>query len=292
MKHVTLGLITAFFLVLISCSNNSKEKIFTGVLEGTSVRLPALTGGQIIKLMVDEGYSVLEGDTIAVIDTVEYHLHLRQFQAGLRELDIQEMIANIQYKQAKTDLEYIKDKYERTKVLFEKKTATKQTLDDLTNQLQRAETNLANARQSIQRAITGKEQLSAQMTLIQKKIRDAVVVASIPGIITTKYYEISEAVAPMSPLVEIINLNVMDVKIYISETMLPHVKYGQQVEIRVDGSENQFQGNISWISPEAEFTPKSILTEETRTSLVYAVNVKVANPDGVLKHGMPVEVIL
>jgi len=292
MKRITLSLIITFFLVLISCSNNSDQKIYTGVLEGTSVRLPALTGGQIIKLMIDEGHIVSEGDTIAVIDTVEYSLQLRQLQAGLRELDIQEKTANIQHKQAKTDLEYIRHKYERTKVLFEKNTATRQTLDDLTNQLQRAETNLANARQSIQRAIAGKEQLAAQIAIIQKKIRDAVVVASVPGIITTKYFEFSEAVAPMSPLVEIINLNVMDVKIYISETMLPHIKQGQEAEIRVDGTEERFPGKISWVSPKAEFTPKSILTEETRTSLVYAVNVKVANPDGILKHGMPVEVVL
>jgi HlyD family secretion protein len=70
------------------------------------------------------------------------------------------------------------------------------------------------------------------------------------------------------------------------------VKHGQEVKIRVDGVRETLPGRVSWVSPKAEFTPKTILTPETRTSLVYAVKVTVPNPKRILKHGMPVEVIM
>jgi HlyD family secretion protein len=261
-------------------------------LEGTSVQLPALTGGQILSMRVDEGQQVSKGDTLALIDTLELFLQLSQLKADLKNLEVQVNLARLFLTQAETDLEYVKSNHERIKILHQNNTSTKQTLDDLTNQLQHAHTNKAAARQNIQSLTAEKEKLLIQKRLIEKKISDAKIISPIFGIITSKYFVQSEAVTPMSPIVEIIDLEVMDIKIYISEKLLPHIQYRQKATIRIDGSEEVFEGKISWISPKAEFTPKSILTEETRTSLVYAVNVKVPNPDGILKHGMPVEVIL
>lgn len=290
MKLTSILLISLLFL--LSCSGDSKNLHFASVLEGTTVQVPALIGGQISKLLVDTGQQVEAGDTIAVIDTTELSLKGRQLHAATRELDSQMELARIALKQSKSDLDYVKDRHDRTLMLYQKNTATKQTLDDVSNQLQRAETQHKTAQQNLQTLSTRKEQISAELKLLRKKINDAVILAPIGGIISTKYFELSEAVPGMSPIVELIDLNVLDVKIYISEKMLSQVKYGQEAEVRVDGSDKNFKGKISWISPKAEFTPKSVLTPETRTSLVYAVNVKVMNQDGTLKHGMPVEVVL
>jgi HlyD family secretion protein len=279
-------------LFILSCGNDSSNLHFTSVLEGTAIQVPALTGGQISKLLVDTGYQVEVGDTIAVVDTTELSLKQRQLSASMQELASQMELARIALKQAKTDLDYVKERHDRTLILYQKNTATKQTLDDASNQMQRAETQHKTAQQNMRTLSTKREQISAESKLIRKKINDAVILAPISGVISTKYFEPSEAVPSMSPVVEMIDLDVMDVKIYISEKMLSQVKYGQGAEIKVDGSDKDFKGKISWISPKAEFTPKSVLTPETRTSLVYAVNVKVVNQDGILKHGMPVEVVL
>jgi membrane fusion protein YbhG len=285
-------LLPIFLMVFLSCGNDSNNLHFTSVLEGTAIQVPALTGGQIAKLLVDTGYQVDAGDTVAVIDTTELSLKQRQLDASMQELASQTELAKIALNQAKTDLDYVKERYDRTLILYQKNTATKQTLDDVSNQLQRAETQHKSAQQNLQTLKTKKEQISAELKLVRKKINDAVILAPISGVISTKYFEPAEAVPGMSPIVEMIDLNVLDVKIYISEKMLSQVKYGQEAEVRVDGSDKSFKGKISWISPKAEFTPKSVLTPETRTSLVYAVNVKVVNQDGILKHGMPVEVVL
>jgi HlyD family secretion protein len=110
--------------------------------------------------------------------------------------------------------------------------------------------------------------------------------------VAEKFFEEGEAIPPMAALAEIIDLNLVWVKIYISEKMLPHIQTGQQAEIHMDGSDQTLAGTVSWINSKAEFTPKTILTPETRTSLVYAVKIEIANPDHLLKLGMPVEVHL
>ena len=279
-------------LLLASCGNESNRLHFSSILEGTAVQIPALTGGQISKMYVDTGRAVESGDTIAVIDTVELSLNRQKLIAGLEEMDSQMQQADIALKQAQADLDYVKERYERTATLYQKNTATQQTLDDVSNQLKKAQTQHASSRQNIRTLTAKKEQLSSELKLIRKKISDAIVLSPRNGIISTRYFEPGEAVPPMNPVAEIIDLDTMDVKIYIQEKMLPHIKYGQKVSVHIDGLSKDITGKISWIGSKAEFTPKSVLTPETRTSLVYAVNVRVANSEQILKHGMPVEVVL
>lgn len=292
MKFVNIFVISFFGLLLIACGDDSGKVEFTGVLEGTSVQAPALTGGKILQMWVDTGHEVSAGDTIAVTDTTELTLKARQLEAAGEELISQIALAEIALKQAKSDLDYVRERYNRTLMLHQQNTATQQALDDASNQLKRAETQQQSARQQLKTLKARSEQIEAERKLIEKKMADAIILAPFSGIISTKYFERGEAVPPGTPIVEIIDLNVLDVRIYISEKMLSQVKHGQEAEIRVDGTDQKFKGNISWISPKAEFTPKSVLTPETRTSLVYAVNVKVANREGILKHGMPVVVKL
>ena len=201
-------------------------------------------------------------------------------------------IANTTLRRTQADLDYVKEKYQRLQSLVKNQSMPQQNLDDLANQLQQVQSGNQTARQNFQALAARREQLVAQQKLIQKKIKDAIILAPEKGIIFNKYFEESEVVPPMSPIVEIIHIQDLDVKIYIAEKLLPEIHFGQEVKIRVDGLSKEMTGTVSWISPKAEFTPKAILTPETRTSLVYAVKIAIANPDGVLKHGMPVEVIL
>ncbi|MCI0693729.1 HlyD family efflux transporter periplasmic adaptor subunit [candidate division KSB1 bacterium] len=81
-------------------------------------------------------------------------------------------------------------------------------------------------------------------------------------------------------------------KVYVSETYLPQIKIGQPAQVKIDGTDQTLEGTVAWISAKAEFTPKNILTEESRTALVYAVKINIENPTRVLKHGMPVSIVL
>ncbi len=284
-----------FFLLLLqlpNCTHKPKNKIYTGIIEGKTIQIPVLTGGKIGHLFVEEGQPVSGGDTLAVIDTTELTLEHRQLTAALEEIMIQKQIGQTKENQAKIDRNYAEQEYERTKTLYDGNVSSKQNLDHLNNQLQQARSAYEIARQQTQSISAKQKQILAQLDLLQKKITDAVIVAPINGLITSRYYEIGEAVPPLQPLFELIRNDQMEVKIYISEDQLTAVSPGQEVRIHVDGLEKELSGQINWISPKAEFTPKMILTPDTRTSLVYGVTISVDNIENALKHGMPVEVLL
>jgi len=274
------------------CGNKSKSATYTGVLEGKSVQVPALTGGKIARLLVDTGDEVKSGDTLAIVDTVELVFQHRQLSAALEDLDVQKEIAETNLKRTKSDLEYVRQREERAKALYDNQATPKQNLDDLRNEMQRAQAAYQAANEQIRSVGARAKQLDAQTGTVEKKISDATITAPIGGLVSTLYYEEGEAVPPLQPVLELVHVSELDVKIYVPEKELPLVKQGQEAKIRVDGVSKELTGRVSWVSPRAEFTPKTILTPDTRTSLVYAVKITVPNPERVLKHGMPVEVIL
>jgi len=285
-KKIVLAVLS---LVLLGCGGRGEQASYTGVLEGRSVRVPALVGGRITAVKVDVGDVVQTGDTLAVLDTVELDLQRQQLAAGLEELAVQREIAATQLQTAKNNLEYARQRFERVKKLFQQQAAPQQRLDDAQNQLRTVEAAYQSARQRMRQVTAKEKQLRAQLALMDQKIKDAVVVSPLNATVASRYFEPGEAVAPFQPVVELIHLQEMDLKIYIPEEKLAKIKIGQKVKVQVDGHQQAFTGKIVWISPKAEFTPKTIMTPETRVALVYAVKVRVKNPEGVLKHGMPAE---
>jgi HlyD family secretion protein len=281
-----------FFLV-ISCGNDRRKQfVASGIIEGTSVKVAAQTGGLILALNVDEGDEIQMGQVIAVIDTEKLVYQSQQITAALDEVGVQRQINFNMLEKARLDFDHIQTKYTRYKELYEKNSASRQALDDLKNAYDLSTTQLENAQQNLKVVEAKHQGLEAQYNLVKRQIRDATITAPLAGTITTKYFEAGEVVPTGAAVVEVIDLQKVWTKVYISELVLPKVKLGQTAEIRIDGTDQTLAGRVSWISPRAEFTPKNILTEESRTSLVYAVKVEVENPAQILKHGMPAEIAL
>ena len=290
---IHLWLRPAFILIILTaCSNSGERDYYTAVVEGTVVQVPALTGGKIDEMAVETGDEVAAGALLAHIDTLELSYQRNQLRATLEELAVQLAIARKQLAQGETNRGYLAEKQQRIATLYEQNSASRQSLDDLTNQLSGAKTAVATAREQLATIAAREKQVQAQLALVTKKIHDATVLAPVGGMVSEKYYEPGEAIPPMSPLLEITDLARVEMKIYLTAPHLAEIKHGQQVSISVDGLDKTIDGEIIWISNTAEFTPESILTPETRTSLVYAVKIAADNPERVLKHGMPVEVRL
>ncbi len=292
MKRMLVGLLLGLGLAVSGCKETSLEQVYTSVAQGTEVQVPALTGGKIIAFMVEEGQELARGDVIAVVDTIDLVYQKERLLAAREELAAQHQLMRTRLDQALSRQSYLEEKYRRIEALFRQNTTSRQQLDDLANQLDQARLSSQSARQQFQSIAAKQKQIDAQLKTIAKKIKDARIIAPSTGMVSQKYFEAGEAAPPLSPVVELIDLSRMKIKIYISEAMLPHMRPGEAVEVRVDGLETTLPSMIAWISPKAEFTPKSILTPETRTTLVYAVTVQVDNPERILKHGMPVEVLL
>lgn len=285
-----MWILISISLIVMGCNNGEDALEYTGIAEGVSVKVPALTGGKIINLNVDEGQFVEKGQLIAVVDTVELSINYTQLWASLEELDVQTEIAKTNLSRTKNDYNYFEEKYNRMTELYKSNSIPKQTLDDINNKYETVKSAFSSAKQYLKSIDAKRKSLEAQLQLIVKKINDAKITSPFAGFVTSKYFEAGEAIMPLNPIVEIINTQKIETDIYVSEKQIPEINLGQQVTVKIDGSEKDLTGKIEWISPEAEFTPKTILTPETRTSLVYAVKITIENPDGVLKHGMPIVV--
>jgi HlyD family secretion protein len=316
MKIFCLILLSVISLLITGCSNsNNKNSIeATGTIETVNVVLSSKTSGEIKELRINEGEKVKLGDTVMIIDTETLQLQLKQQESGAQmsraQLDLlrngarKEDIslaesslnqAQVNFKQAKSDLE-------RLQKLYQTQTITKKQYDDaashfdlMNDQLSSAKENFIKIKnyarpEEIKQAEAKLNQSRASADLIKKNINDSYIVSPLNGIVVKKYFEVGETVSPMSSLVKISDLTNVELYIYVTELELGKIKLGQKAEVSVDAfKDKKFEGKVTYISPEAEFTPKNIQTKDERTKLVFAVKIELPNPDFELKSGMPAD---
>jgi HlyD family secretion protein len=136
------------------------------------------------------------------------------------------------------------------------------------------------------------QNLDRQIELLGVSLQRCWIVSPVNGTILSRFAEAGELASPGKPLFKAADLGTLYLRVYISGAQLSGVKIGQAVEVLIDKDKKEntmLRGEVSWVSPTAEFTPKIIQTKEERVNMVYAVKVKVVN-DGSLKINMPGEV--
>lgn len=315
MNKYNVIIAAVMLLVFAGCSGKNNEGVIeaSGNIEAVNVIVSAKTGGEIVSLLKDEGTVVKTGDTIMIIDNENLMLQLNQALAGKDFADAQlELLKNGARKEDITQAEEMvnqtlanynsakKDK-ERMENLVKEKSITQKVYDDAVTRLQLTEAQYNAAKENynkikkfarpeeIKQAAANLNKNIASIDILKKSIRDSYVISPIDGIIVKKFVEKGETVPVLSSLFKVSNLKQVDLVIYVSETELGKVKLGQKAEVKVDAFEKNFYGVITYISPEAEFTPKNIQTKDERTKLVFAVKIKIDNPNFELKPGMPAD---
>ena len=288
MKKLCLLLL---FGLIASCSDgNDKELYFDGRLETDIVKISAKTIGNLDSVFVDEGAVVKKDQPLAVIDTDRLRLQKEQQQAQLAEINANSASLDAQKRQLDAQLKLNEDLIVKTKDMVQKGASTTQKLDELNTQNAVLMAQRDAVKAQMQALQNKKQQLRAGIDLTELNIKDSKLLAPINGVCLNRYFNESELVSPGLPVFELADLSQMDATIYIPLKRLTDIKLNQKVQVLVDDVQEKFTGRVKWIASEAEFTPKTILTEETRTSLVYAVKIRVDNEQGKLKIGMPVQV--
>jgi len=183
--------------------------------------------------------------------------------------------------------------YERTRRLHAQQAATAQQLDQaerdykvLTEQIQGVEAQ----RQSVAQEVKSTD---ARLAQIGDQLGKARITSPVSGTVLARYADRGEFVQAGQPLYKIANLDSMILRAYVNETQLAHVKLGGTANVSIDtGNKTRrtLAGTVTWVSPEAEFTPTPIQTRDERKDLVYAVKIRVPNPNGIVKIGMPADV--
>ncbi len=313
-KHILLlAFVAALF---ISCGKNDDPNDITasGTIEATDVNVAAKVSAQITTLYIDDGTPVDSGSLLAAQDRSELDIQLRAAQAavdqaraqlsltqeGSRTEDIQS--AEQAVTQAETNRKLEADELDRVRNLHAGGAATKEQLDQeeakfrvAQSQLDQAEANLAKVRhlarpEDVSSALAHVNQLEATRDEVQKSIDDSYITSPLKGIVTHKVAEQGELVGSGSTVATVTDLSSVYLMIYLTEEELPHVKLGQKVDVQVDGlPKKNFTGTVTYISPEAEFTPKDIQTKDDRVKLVFGVKVEIPNPTGELKKGLPAD---
>jgi HlyD family secretion protein len=301
MKHAIVAL---FAILLSACSDSSNESIkATGTLEATEVTVSAQVSGLMQEVLVREGNLVQTGDTLAIIDRSEWNYQLRQAEANLAATESQYRLAlegarKEDITQAEAQFESAKNDLKRMEELFESKSVTAKQLEDARTRFTVADQTLRKLREGSrdeERALARarRDQAEAAAAVLRKKLADCTITAPRAGTITNRFIEPGELVGPGASLVRIADLSELTIKVYVPETLLPRIQLGQKAHVQVDAFDDRtFEGQVTFISQTAEFTPKNIQTKDERVKLVFAVKVRVPNPDGILKAGLPADVAL
>ncbi len=281
------------FAALAGCGGDKSAGFAgSGTLEATEVTVAAQTAGQILRLSRDEGDAVAAGDTLATIDVEKLMLQRRQLLASVDEIRANRRPVAETVRQATDNLENIEKSYRRINALFEQGTATQQQRDDAHTKYQVAQSQLESAKAQGAMLDAREATVRASIALLDRQIRDGDVIAPLAGVITEKYVESGEIVGAGSAVFKIADTKRFWIKVYVSERDLGLFAVGSVAQVRVDAHPEPLSGAVSWVSPQAEFTPKNVETKDARAELVYAVKVTIENPPGVLKIGMPAEVHL
>jgi len=273
--------------------------------------------GRIVELPVEEGMAVKAGDLLARLDNDDYRqqavvdhatARLRERQlalalAGTRTQDLQ--AARLAVQDAQADLEQKKKDYARYQALYEKDEIPGQTRDQAATNVTRAQATYDRAQQNLSLLEEGtrKEQIAVDranvhqaeqvVDLSQLRLSYTTLRAPFAGVVLVRQAEMGEVVLPGTPIVTLADLDHVWVRVYVPETDLGNVRWGQAVDVRTDTFPNKiYPGRVSFISSEAEFTPKSVQTEKERVTLVYRVKVDISNPTLELKPGLPADVYL
>lgn len=285
-------LILTAIILFFGCKTNTEESDAFGNFEAETTIVSAETPGKILQFNVEKGQQMESNFVAAVIDTVQLKIKMQQIDAqklavASRRESIQSQIGVLN--EQKNNLQINED---RIKKMLADGASTQKQLDDIQGQINVLDKQIASTKTQFTAVSKELEVLDAQQLSVTDQLNRCKVKSPISGMILETYARLGEITGPGKPLFKMADLSELELKIYISGAVLPNIKIGQTVDVLIDKTETENQtlsGKITWISSEAEFTPKIIQTKEERVKLVYAVKVTVKN-DGTLKIGMPGEV--
>ena len=304
------------------------ETYYSGSIEATQSNLAFQVSGHVAEVLAREGKAVRKGDVLALLDSREFQARLDQAQASLDKStkakeqleqvleiytstlpdDVRRAEANVSM--ARNTLLDARKNDERYEQLFRHGVISEKERDTVNLGFENARAKMSEAEAVYQQAKTNLKKIDttrkdieaaqsqidlARSALDQVRIQLGYTKLTAPydGIITSRNVEPGEVVSPGREVLTLSDLSRVDLKIFVDETEIAKVKPGQKVEVKVDTFKDKvYAGSVSYISPEAEFTPKIIQTRKERVKLVYLVKVSLPNPSFELKPGMPADAYL
>jgi len=283
----------------------------------TKVDIMPKVSGYLNGLTIKEGDSIQMGQEIVRIIRPDLEAQVLRDQAALEKAAVQlndlikgarsqeRVQATANFSAAQSVYEKAKSDYERYLALFNSNAISRQQLDAMKSAYDVAYNSLvaAQAQQDLVEEGNRPDAIAAQQLEVERSkavleasktaVTDTTVLSPLPGLVLSKNFENGEYVNAGSPIATIANMNDCWIKIYIPSSQLGLIKIGQLTEVKVDAFPGRvFRGEIKEISQNAEFTPRQSITQRERANMVFGVKIKIDNTEGVLKPGMPADVVI
>lgn len=291
MKNILI--IITVLMFLDGCSNNKQKSDAYGNFEATETIVSSESSGKLNEFNVEEGMLIEAGETVGYIDTNQLYLKKNQLaqQKNTTRTKFKNVSAQVSVLQEQKRVA-LREK-ERIERLLKDEAATGKQLDDINGSIDVINRQINSI--EMQNTTTNEELkgLDVQIAQVVDQLQKSSITNPVKGTIILKLAEQGEIVSFGKPLYKIADISTMELRAYVSGAQLTEIKLGQKVKVLIDDGAKGYktlEGEISWISSKAEFTPKIVQTKEERVNLVYAFKVRVVN-DGSIKIGMPGEVV-
>jgi HlyD family secretion protein len=312
---VLIAVITVAAYLIATRSREDESRIMlSGNVEVTTVELSFRIPGRVIERPVDEGETIKVGQLVARLDSedLEHEVAAREaevqaaraaldeLEAGFRKEEIAQAAAALQKIEA--EAHRLKADFARQQALYKREVISRRDFDAAKAAHEGAQASVREARErlallrsgprkeTIEQARARLRDAEAILASAQTRLGYAELFSPARGLVLSKNIEPGEQVAAGTPVVTLGMMDNVWLRAYISETDLGRVKVGQEATITTDTwPGRKYRGRISFISSEAEFTPKSVQTEKERVKLVYRIKIDIPNPNMELKPGMPAD---
>lgn len=293
------------------------ELVLFGNVDIRQVNLAFNGSERIVSMLVDEGDRVEQGQLVAVLrkDRLEAAMRAMEAQAaaqaevvgrlkaGSRPEEIRRVRA--EYDAAQADANNATVTYYRMQSLVREDATAVQNADDARARAEMAAARLRSAKETLDLAIAGprKEDIAAaeatleayraQLALARQELADANLYAPSSGIIQNRILEPGDMASPATPVYTLALVDPLWVRAYVPETDLGKIHQGMAAKVTTDSYPGKtYDGWVGYISPTAQFTPKSVETPDLRSRLVYQIRVYIHNPNNELRLGMPATVTI
>jgi HlyD family secretion protein len=290
---LSLSLLSFFIL----CNQTVNEGFLgSAIVEATTIQIATTAQGTIVALYRDEGDRVRTSDTLAIIDTVSLVLKRKELEAGMKEIHSSVIAKQMEIDALDRDIIGLERDYKRIESLAQSGAVPLQQRDNLKTQLESLEFK-RKAQQALLASIHDKlEGFTVRLEQINNQVKDCFVTAPGNGIICTRFHNEYEVIGPGNPIVELCVNDTLQADFFIPQTILGSLAIGDTLRARIDNSTEKgsdpvyLPALLTWISEEAEFSPKNIQTRESRNELVFRMRITIPNRDGMLKRGLPIEI--
>jgi HlyD family secretion protein len=290
-KTVFLFLISIF---MFYCSGENPGEIEApGIVDGDVITMKSLVPGQIRKISIQEGDQVEKNALVMAIDSDKTENKLESLNMALEEIDINETKLKTRLEYIRSSIDYLEKQVQRFTRLKEKKSIPGEKLESMELKLKEARTSETDIRKSLETLTVERSKVRNQKEYLELVLQDYRIKSPVKGVIIEKFVSGGETVFPGSALFDILDITSMYIEIFIEEREMGALELDQKATIRVDGIKDRtFEGTLTYFGKKAEFSPKYVLSEKERESLLYRAKIALRKDLEVFKLGMPVTVIL